>query len=415
MSGIRKRNKKKEKKQAVANDSSSSKTPSAPKQKSPLEEETLWQTFTSHPLIQILPIFLIPYTIYQGYYFLRLARPDLVSTATLGLVKLRPALALGDERQLLVVGSMSSGTVQVAADLHNTLQLEVGHEASDAQNFFVRDGTVSWFHIIRFLPPPESTEVAVKGWTRLCTNFTDNMGFHPRMYKPSSCSNYEGKWSRCWAHQCLRTLQSEWSCAWEGTCETPFQTTLHQVRNPLRTIESLVAKFCRGGLNGTIHPSFTMFSSVLFPGSDLKEASCIEAAASYVVDYNLALIEAREKGLVSDMYQIEETSPCDVARMAGLLEKEKVLYAPHYERIVRLCDIVFASDASNRAQQVMISTKHKINVGLVGLDWDDLQGGKHGSQRPEGDTALVDRVRNLMVSLGYDPNEASENDSAEFS
>ena len=49
---------------------------------------------------------------------------------------------------------MSSGTTQMAHGLTSKLGLEIGHENSETKWSFVRDGTVSWFHGIRFLPRP---------------------------------------------------------------------------------------------------------------------------------------------------------------------------------------------------------------------------------------------------------------------
>lgn len=78
------------------------------------DEESAWQTVKNHPLAMVLPIVLIPYCFYLAFIFLQLQRPDILSTATFGLVELRPAISPTDERQMLIVGTMSSGTVQVS-------------------------------------------------------------------------------------------------------------------------------------------------------------------------------------------------------------------------------------------------------------------------------------------------------------
>ena len=72
----------------------------------------------------------------------------------MGIVQPRPAVHLTDPRQVLIVGTISSGTSQVANDLKNKLGLEIGHENAVASWSFVRDGTVSWFHGIRYIPRP---------------------------------------------------------------------------------------------------------------------------------------------------------------------------------------------------------------------------------------------------------------------
>ena len=294
-----------------------------PKQQQPKEEEeTAWQTVKNHPLVMVLPIVLIPYALYLSYLYLQLQRPDIVETATFGLLpSLRPAVTSTEKRQVLIVGTMSSGTVQVAHDLSQQLQLEVGHEVVDATWNFCRDGTVSWFHGIRFLQPLDTKDLVTK-WSLLCgNNYTENMGFHPNMYT-SSCSSRE-KWSKCWSNACLEIFQQEWGCAWnqkDGCATPPFETTLLQVRNPMHTISSLVTKFCVGGMNGTIHSSFLPFASALFPFHNFTNDSCIEAMGTFVVEYNTALLKAKDAGLVTEMYRVEETSACQVAHLAGLGE-----------------------------------------------------------------------------------------------
>ena len=51
----------------------------------------------------------------------------------------------------------------------------------------------------------------------------------------------------------------------------------------------------------------------------------------------------------------------------------------------------------------MISTKHTIQkgLGLVHLDWSDLQGGLHGSVRASHDDTLFQELIALTKDLGY--------------
>ena len=361
------------------------------------EEETAWQTIKGHPLTMVIPIVLIPYSFYLAFLYLRLQRPDLLASATLGAVQLRPAVSITDERQLLIVATMSSGTVQVASDLRAQLNLEVGHEMADTDWNFVRDGTVSWWHGTRFMEPLELKDLVFR-WSKLCGNYTENMGFHPNMYKSSVCSGRK-KWSKCWSKLCFDILKHEFGCSRSQQCETPFRTSLLQVRHPMRTLESLVTKFCKGSLNGTIHPAFVTYATALFPDHDFEDDSCIEATAYYLVEYNLILVDAYSKGLIAEMYRIEETSPCDVARMAGLMDPATTVFAPNFEKIAHICD-----DELSAANQVMESTKHKVNIGQVSLKWEDLRGGMHESRRPEGDTTVEKSIRSLIKRLGYDPN-----------
>lgn len=389
------------KKQSKASAPAASKEKKAEEQTAAPEEQTAWQIVKDHPLAMVLPIVLIPYSVYLAFLFFQLQRPDIVASSTLGMVQLRPAISNTDERQLLIVGTMSSGTVQVASDLREHLDLEVGHEVSDADWNFVRDGTVSWFHGIRFMDPLELKDLVFR-WRQLCGNYTENMGFHPNMYS-SACSSRK-KWGKCWSSACFEILRKEWGCAF-SQCETPFRTSLLQLRHPMRTLESLVTKFCQGGLNGTVHPSFLTYASALFP-RDYEDDSCIEAISSYLMNYNQVLIKAYSKGLIEDMYRIEETSPCSVAHLSGLMDHDKTVYPPNYDKVAALC-----GDTMSAANQFMESTRHKVNLGQVSLKWDDLHGGTHGSHRAEGDTALEKSMRVLTKKLGYDENQEYATDS----
>lgn len=368
-------------------------------------EETLLQTFISHPLIIVLPIVLLPYCLYRFFYYTRLQHPEIL-TSTLGL-PIRPGVKLTEERQLLIVGTMSSGTVQVTADLYEQFELEIGHEVSDTYWYFVRDGTVSWFHGIRFIPPPDEEATKVQSLIKLCKEHTSSMGFHPRMYKASDKCSDRAQWNACWTRECIEILNIEWGCGLlEDACETPFRTTLHQVRNPYHTVESLVTKFCPA-LNETVHYSFQTYMSALFPSYDWSTFSCIEAVTTYVGEYNNAMLEARDKQFISASYRIEETSPCDIADLAGFLDESTAVYTPHVRHLRPKCQ----SDL-DEARQPMTSTKHKVNKGLVKLEWADFHGGNHGSRMPHGNRDIEMKLRALMKQLGYDPEQIRSGSSA---
>lgn len=402
----RKRAEKEAKKKADSSDSDDAKKDG---------EETLSDTFFSHPLIVVLPYVLLPYLVYRSLYFFRLQHP---------LPGFRPAVAVSDERQLLVVGTMSVGTVQVATDLYKTLNIEVDHEAADASWYFVRDGTVSWFHGTRFASEKPQPQALAK----FCTNMTLNMGFHPNMYRSTSpCESTRSTWNSCWASECFKLLAREWSCAsppgsgdenefeeWQkssSSCETPFRRTLHQVRHPLQTVESLVTKFCVGGVDGTVHEEFQNFMPVVVPSLEETD-SCIEAAVKYVVSYTRSLMKARvEDGQIYGMYQVERTTPCEIARMAGFLEESTAVYGPHVSRLQSVC-----ADPSSPANKRFLSEAHTINRGQLTLTWEDLLGGRHGSILPDGDTTWQKALHQLTLDLGYDPDKRpdAENDENEF-
>jgi hypothetical protein len=259
-------------------------------------------------------------------------------------------------RSLLIVGTQSSGTMSIQSKL-NDIGLEIGHETADAQWEFCRDGTVSWFHGVRFLPrgdisvKSDAREVNIRSSIMtLCAKSWDNMGFHPALYRPPKrgCS-YREKWNSCWVRECVNILVQEWGCGLlppsssggngngVNACETPFATSLLQVRHPLRIMESLTAKFCVGNVP---HSDLLIFVSALFPDSKFRknDSRCLPIVANYVASYYEAMYAAlvtsaddsdEEESSSNDstiveektqkvmlgidaFYNIEDTNPCEV-------------------------------------------------------------------------------------------------------
>jgi len=60
----------------------------------------------------------------MSWQIVPLQHPSWVSKITLGAVKLRPVVPIQQERQLLIVGSMSSGTTSMADEFQKKLGLE---------------------------------------------------------------------------------------------------------------------------------------------------------------------------------------------------------------------------------------------------------------------------------------------------
>ena len=412
--GARRRRDKKAKPVIDDKSNSSSKKDAQSNETKDTDDMTLWQVFTEHPLIKAGKFILIPYALYLSYYYFQLQHPEYLSKATAGVINLRPAVGVTDLRQLLIVGSPSTGTVQMHTTLRNQLRLEIGHETTDTAWNWVRDGTVSWFHGIRFLTDPthKDKERMAKSFSAICDAGEDhmNMGFHPAAYRePVNKCSYREKWSDCWVKECYLTLIKEWGCATdvEGSpeCEIPFATTLHQVRNPMRSLESLVVKFCVGGLQGSVADSFLIYASALFPSHNFYEDSCIEATGHFLVEYQTAMIEARKRGEIAGFYRIEDVSACDVADMAGLLDSNTTIYAPNYNKISHICD---ENNTESPARKVVEQTENKVNTGIVKLGWKDLRGGAHGSMKKGGDTTLEKQIRTLFKEFGYDESKELE-------
>lgn len=171
----------------------------------------------------ITAVVAFPYLGYLGYHYLHLQS---------GL--LRQPVGPSDQRQVLIVGTQSSGTTDMTRRLQS-LGLEIAHESSDTKWSFARDGTVSWLHVLRFLPGRATDEQL----DALCTSFNANMGFHPAMFRtPRHGCSYRSKWDACWARECRALVREEWGCASGGTsaapaaaraCETPYARALLQV------------------------------------------------------------------------------------------------------------------------------------------------------------------------------------------
>ena len=174
-----------------------------------------------------------------------------------------------------------------------------------------------------------------------------------------------------------------------------------------------MTKFCIGGVKGRIQPPFLVFIQNFFPQHDFASMSCIEASAYYMIEYRDAVSKGLRMQWDSDSdsrgkkddegyheyeYAVEEASPCSIARMAGFLEPESVVYTPHYERLSRLCRNDNNNDSSSNygPNGPMHSTANKYNMGQLSLELEDLEGGKHGSKREKGDDTLKKLVIRQM-------------------
>ncbi len=396
---------------------------------------SLWDSIMEYKIsVGIFFLIAVPYILHVAYLFVYLQRPEWLPHIFTPKIQ-RPSFKVADARQALIVGTMSSGTTQMAHDLSSKLGLEIGHENSETKWSFVRDGTVSWFHGIRFLPRPgiddtnasvdiviplpsmgdngtaPATEtVTIEGEKLfkfvvnvMCRELHPNMGFHPFMFRDNGCSLRQS-WEGCWKEECKNLLEEEWGCALkesQSSCTTPYHKILHQVRNPLKTVESLVTKFCIDGIDGEVQQPFVVYASALFPKHKFKTLSCVEASGYYVYEYNRAILNAVKNGLVDTTFHVEGSTPCQIAEMAGFFDppaEEK------YQQQIRdhLLEVCSEESLMSEGNKPMVSTKNKYNEGQVSLEWDDLLGGRHGSQKKEGDRDLQQRLQEIAKELGYE-------------
>ncbi|CAM9137186.1 unnamed protein product [Ectocarpus sp. 6 AP-2014] len=118
---------------------------------------------------------------------------------------MRPVVEVHEEKQVLIVGSLGSGTSDISAAL-TRLGLEVGHETSDSKNERCRDGTISWAHGIRFLS-------GIPNLSLLCAA-PRRQAFSSTMFQPSSeCSYLFRSWDQCWEDECREVTKREYGCA----------------------------------------------------------------------------------------------------------------------------------------------------------------------------------------------------------
>ena len=416
----RRGNNKKAKKAPKKTESNSSKKQSNAAARSPSsetleEEETLWETFIGHPIVKITIIVLLPYCIYHSYYYLLLQHPPsflLARTAddndetTLRLGLLRPAVAVHDERQVLIVGTLGAGLGETASALYHSLRLEIALDASDTTWHFARDGTVGSFHgLLRYSPAKNIAAAALRA--------DPSAWFHPKHHRSTSKCSHRVRWDACWARECLDWLTHEWGCGLATTtsnseideedyhsshpsgCTTPFRTTLLQVRHPLRTLATLRAQWCTDAT--TVNASFGSFlRAVQLLQQDDEEGTCLEILALYVLRYNRILLEALDQGALDGFYQVETASACAVARLAGLETGETVVYPPNAAKFQRVCG--GTADHTQGASLIQIRPVQNETA----LEWEDLQGGTHGSRRALGDRTLELDLRALANRLGYD-------------
>jgi hypothetical protein len=140
-----------------------------------------------------------------------------------GLPLLRAPLRDDEPRQILIVGTQSAGTTATSDGLR-ALGLEIEHENSNSGETECRDGTVSWFHGVRFFPG-EAAPATVDG---LCRGQFRRTGFHPHMYRSPQCWGEWGMWGACWQRTCREVVAEIWGCARriDRPCQTPFVRSL---------------------------------------------------------------------------------------------------------------------------------------------------------------------------------------------
>eukprot|EP00980_Cylindrotheca_fusiformis_P002457 scaffold584_cov132-Cylindrotheca_fusiformis.AAC.10 len=311
---------------------------------------------------------------------------------------MRAAVSLNNPRQVLILGSMSSGTSSIADELRTNF-LEVGHEDSDATWKFVRDGTVSWFHGIRYFPSVDRraklervAQICAVSWHITSGKVSSNYGFGPTLFgNPNyECSFWHPNFQKCYLKSCHEALLREYGCALEPEgCQTPFAATLLQTREPWKIISSLAAKYCfkDGKIDDSVYPDtlqLLLVSLGLASPSINSLAPCATQMMEYVVNYYNKILDNSNDNIL--VYSIEETTPCEVAELAGLANAETTLYLPNHLRYIKLC-----GDGEN-TKDVTRSSSNVINKGRVSMT--DLL--------PFATPDRLKDIQDLYVRLGYE-------------
>lgn len=352
--------------------------------------ETVWQVVRKHPLFWAIILVGLPYGFHLSYRWVVLQHP-LHSG-------MRPAVSMSDPRQVLILGSMSSGTSSIAEELRSKF-LEVGHEDADSTWKFVRDGTVSWFHGIRYFPSADR-RAKLETIVQICTiswhttsRKESNYGFGPTLFgNPNyECSFWHPNFQQCYLKSCHNALLREYGCALEPRgCDTPFESTLLQTREPWKIISSLAAKYCfnDGLLDDTVYPltlQRLLVAMGLVTFSD-PPAPCAAQMMEYVVNYyNKILDNAASSASNVTVYSIEETTPCQITKLAGLDNVERTLYLPNHHRHIEVCE------GNEKTKDTTRSTSNVINKGRVSIP--DLL--------PFATPGILQNIQDLYVRLGY--------------
>ena len=342
----------------------------------PYVATTAWQVVKGHFLFWALLLFGIPYGIFFLWRWVVLQHP---------LSGMRPAVRLQDPRQVLILGSMSSGTSSTADVLRRERSLlEVGHEDSDTEWKFVRDGTVSWFHGIRYFPSvtdAERHETILKtcavSWfiTSQKGSSSSNYGVAPTLFgNPDyECGFWHPNFRTCFLKSCHKALDREYGCALENNkCVTPYKHTLLQTREPWKIVASLAAKYCLdaggGQLEATLPRTFSSLLHTIHLIPNITD-SCPSQMIDYVLNYYTTILDhappSSDDSTVFEVYPIERTSPCEIARLAGLGKPETTLYAPNHETYQEQCgdDVAEASKESiSKATRSNVINKGRVSI-----------------------------------------------------
>eukprot|EP00934_Nitzschia_sp_Nitz4_P002112 Nitzschia sp. Nitz4//scaffold26_size159584//106292//107503//NITZ4_002502-RA/size159584-processed-gene-0.82-mRNA-1//-1//CDS//3329545115//2112//frame0 len=365
--------------------------PKATKDDDESKEPLTWrQLVFRHPTTYLVFFVGVPYLCWTIYRFVVLQHPP---------SGMRPPVQLEDPRQVLILGPMSSGTSSAANKLSQT-SLEIGHEDSDTSWKFVRDGTVSWFHAVRYWPPVANETIRSLHISHFCQlqwrfrqdGLSENYGFGPTLFGTPqyNCSFWHPQFQTCHRHACVQALEREYSCAWDNSCSPRFERTLLQLREPWNIVTSLTAKYCYDAEASSIKkelPSTLQWLLLSLRASNPSQV-CVLQLADYVSKYYTNVLTADPS---IRRYRIEDLgeSPCELMELAGLDQLETTIHGPNHELYRQWC-------VEKRYQAKEEVQANPINKGRVTPDLI-LQ-----SLEEEDISYIQGTLQRLYSTLGYE-------------
>lgn len=153
-----------------------------------------------------------------------------------------------------------------------------------------------------------------------------------------------------------------------------------------------------------VDPSDTFDSSDVNKNSTTKVPTaghCVNQFIDYIAEYyNTILDESNNSAAVSrsdimKTYKIEETSPCEVAELAGLFDADTIVYLPNREKVKRKCSTLSDSSVDS---SITTNSSYDDNEDLemISVKRDLIQ-----YTTPEH----LHRLRQLFARLGYEYSE----------
>jgi len=417
-----------------------------------------WKGIQNHPVVWVLVLIAIPFGLNLFW------RRMILQTNMSG----RPPVSRSDERQVLILGSMmsfgghsknskNSYENNMATNLQRDLGLEIGYEDSDSSWNFVRDGSASWIHGVRYfdrcggiannnkksknneLEDSSTFYERIRYLCRLKFALTydsrDRYGFEQSVFGDDSdfndCSPFNPDSRRCQLPVCEEAMKKEYGCALrlssdedEQSCDMmPFRTTLLQTRQPWDIVRSLVERYCwkkksvQENMPSSLEdlltaleliPPVDPFNTIEISEVDKNSTNnipasyhCVNQFIDYVTEYyNTVLDKSTNSAAVSSSdivktYKIEETSPCEVAELAGLFDADTSVHLPNHEKVKRKC-----TSLSDSSMDPSITANSSFD------DFEDLEViSVKRDLIPYTTPEHLQRIRQLFTRLGYEYSE----------